>query len=67
MPLTPEQKEAVILDVFRAIHKQEFYEWFGGRFDDYVTGEMQHQEKKSSAECGEIIRKELRDLIPFSN
>ena len=51
--------------ILKMIETDRFHRWHnpGGKFDNYVTGDMQHEMKLTDKECREKVTEELANMI----
>lgn len=51
--------------ILKMIETERFHKWHGegGKFDNYISGDMTHETKLTDKECREIIIEDIRAMI----
>ena len=51
--------------ILKMIETEKFHRWHneGGKFDDYISGDMQHVTGLTNEQCREIIIEDIRAMI----
>lgn len=61
------QRQEFTRKVFNMLFQQKFADWYlKGKFDSFISGEMEHTTKKSHHKCKEVVMEELYNFI-FGN
>ncbi len=53
-----------ILDVLTS---QRFSDWYNGKFEDFITGDLEYEEDITHEEAKKIILEEIDDIFKLSN
>lgn len=58
--MNPEQIAEKVLEM---LQKQYFADWFTGRFEDFISGDMEYLTGKSYTECKAKILEDIQQLL----
>jgi hypothetical protein len=56
-------KHEIASKIIRMMEKQNFSDWYKNQFENYITGDMEHDSGKTDAECREQIKTDIIRML----